>query len=377
MCSTFTDAKAESNGLDKIDLTTPDSILTQINLKGIFKVETFSSLPLYYQYKLIKLLPKCDQELTPQGWLNLSPTALTNEYFTKAHRHWAKQLKESKLNSDFVQKCKADLEKGKQNLDPFKVKNFEPIWNEPLNSQTCLDELIKRQQMKKLNQQNTKEQENRDLCELNLKLKRDQEDTIGNQPCGKPKPSTTPRRNSRPSNRRAKDSTCQTPTKSERPNLMNFNSNSTETSPLSVGSITVKKSVNSSPIQNWPGMQTVDQSSPSNGKIFYISSNGKLLQIQPTVQCSPQQPTAESQSDQSSSRKIDLDDRSQNSISNNISLVDYGAPVLNNSQPVQLLSNYLTVPGECEQRPLVNCTRCKAFCHPDCVHSSMLCSNCL
>ena len=363
-------------------MTASDSILTQINLKSVFNVETFSSLPLYYQYKLIKLLPKCDQELTPQGWLNLSPTALTNEYFTKAHRYWAKQLKESKLNSDFVQKCKADLEKGKQNLDPFKVKNFQPIWDEPLNSQTRLDELIKQEQLNRLNQKNTKEQENRDLCELNLKLKRDQElsgrnaagNTRNNPSCGKPKPPTTPkRRNSRPSNRRTKDSSFQTPTKSERANPMNFSS--ADTSPLSVGSITVKKSVSSSPIQNWPGMGAVDQSSPTNGKIFYISSNGKLLQIQPSVQCSPQ--TVESPSEQPSSRKrkIDLDD-SAGSL-NGLSFVNY-APVLgSSSQPVQLPTNFLTGSCECEQRPLVNCTRCKAFCHPDCVNNATLCTNCL
>ena len=348
-------------------------------------METFSSLPLYYQYKLIKLLPKCDQELTPQGWLQPSATALNNEYFTKAHRHWAKQLKESKLNSDFVQKCKADLEKGRQSLDPFKVKHFEPVWAEPLNSRTHLDEIIEREQRNRLNQKTTKDQENRNLCELNLKLKRDEEmnqklrkeqeqkaaiylSTISTD--NRPKPATTPkRRNTRPSSRRTKESTFQTPTKCDQ---MNFSSNSTETSPLSVGSITVKKGVGSSPIPNWTGF---DQS-PTNGKIFYISSNGKLLQIQPTVQ----QPT-ESTSDQTNTRKrrIDLDDSGIASLNG----ISYGTPVLggSQSQPAQLLTNFLTVPCECDQRPLVNCSRCKAFCHPDCAQSSTtlstLCSNCL
>ena len=359
----------------------------------MFNVETFSSLPLYYQYKLIKLLPKCDQELTPQGWLQPGPTALNNEYFTKAHRHWAKQLKESKLNSDFVQKCKADLERGRQNLDPFKVQHFEPVWAEPLNSRTHLDELIEREQRNRLNQKTTKDQENRNLCELNQKLKRDQElnaigSTSSNPPSGRPRPATTPkRRNTKPSSRRAKESIFQTPTKCERPNQVNFSSNSTETSPLSVGSITVKKSVGSSPIPNWTGL---DQSSPTNGKIFYISSNGKLLQIQPTAQYPPQQQPVDSAGDPNSrKRRIDLDDSAGSSL-NGIGYLDYnqqsssyGAPVLSGSQSqsVHLLTNFLTVPCECEQRPLVTCSRCKAFCHPDCVQSSTtwstLCSNCL
>ena len=352
-------------------------------------MDTFGSLPLYYQYKLIKLLPRCDQELTPQGWLNLSATALNNEYFTKAHRHWAKQLKESKLNSDFVQKCKADLEKGKQSLDPFKVKHFEPIWNEPLNSRTHLDQIIERERLSRLNQTSTKERESRNLCELNLKLKRGQElgardatgKTRGDQSAEKSKPPTTPKRRiSRPSARRARDSSFQTPIKSGRVTPISFGSNSAETSPLSVGSITVKKSV-SSPIQNWAGMSSgLDQSSPTNGKLFYISSNGKLLQIQPTVQQSPQQQTAEPPGNQPTAsnlnkRKIDLDDSSLNGIN----FMDYNSAVLGGGQsyPVQLLSNFLRVPCECEQRPLVNCTRCKAFCHPDCVNSATLCSNCL
>lgn len=352
----------------------------------MFNVETFRSLPFYYQYKLIKLLPKCDQKLTPQGWLNLSPTALNNEYFTKAHRHWAKQLKESKLNSDFVQKCKADLERGKQNLDPFKVKHFEPIWNEPLNSRTHLDQLIEREQLSKLNQKNTKEQETRNLCELNLKLRRDQElsgrsaagvsETRGDQSCGKPKPPTNPRRySSRPSNRRAKESNLQTPTKSERTNPINFCSNSAKTSPLSVGSITVKKSVNSSPIPNWTGLE----SSPTNGKIFYISSNGKILQI-PTVQYpqqQQQQPVESSSVSNLRKRKIDLDD-SAGSL-NGVNFMDFNQSILGSSQPhpVQLLTDFLTVPCDCEQRPLVNCSRCRAFCHPDCLNNTTLCNNCL
>jgi len=43
-----------------IDLETPRSILTQVNLRAILNKHTFSLLPPLYQYKLIQLLPEVD-----------------------------------------------------------------------------------------------------------------------------------------------------------------------------------------------------------------------------------------------------------------------------------------------------------------------------
>lgn len=43
-----------------IDLETPHSVLTQVNLRAILKPETFSMLPSLYQYKLFQLLPEVD-----------------------------------------------------------------------------------------------------------------------------------------------------------------------------------------------------------------------------------------------------------------------------------------------------------------------------
>jgi hypothetical protein len=114
---------------DKIDISTSDSILTHVsNPRMLLNPSTFSSLPLYYQYKLTKALPTCDQSLTEQGWIKPSSSALSNEFFTKAVSEWMESLKEGKLTQEVINKKKQDMERERSRLDPWKVKHFEPIW---------------------------------------------------------------------------------------------------------------------------------------------------------------------------------------------------------------------------------------------------------
>lgn len=76
--------------------------------------ETLQKLPCYLQYKLITLLPKCDQNINGDGSLTyvqslknvlimiycqffshrLSDEAFTNEFFTKACEEWRNKLAE-------------------------------------------------------------------------------------------------------------------------------------------------------------------------------------------------------------------------------------------------------------------------------------------
>ncbi|CAG2164111.1 unnamed protein product [Oppiella nova] len=119
----------------RVDLTSPDSILVHTNLRALLNRHTFMSLPLYYQYKLVQLLPKFDQVVTPDGWIKPSSSALSNEFFAKSCQSWLERLSDSKLTQESIQRRKVDVEKEKSKLDPFKVKNFEPIWGQPLESQ--------------------------------------------------------------------------------------------------------------------------------------------------------------------------------------------------------------------------------------------------
>ena len=120
----------------RLDLTSPDSILVHTNLRSLLNRQTFLSLPLYYQYKLVQLLPKFDQVVTADGWIKPSSSALSNEFFAKSCQSWLERLSDSKLTIESLQRRKIDVEKERCKLDPFKVKYFEPIWGQTLESQS-------------------------------------------------------------------------------------------------------------------------------------------------------------------------------------------------------------------------------------------------
>jgi len=50
-----------------IDLETPGSVLTQVNLRAILNKHTFSMLPPLYQFKLMQLLPEFDSVSGPES----------------------------------------------------------------------------------------------------------------------------------------------------------------------------------------------------------------------------------------------------------------------------------------------------------------------
>lgn len=52
-----------------VDLENPTSILVNTNLKTLINKHTFNLLPPAYQYKVIQLLPACDQLTGPENSL--------------------------------------------------------------------------------------------------------------------------------------------------------------------------------------------------------------------------------------------------------------------------------------------------------------------
>ncbi|XP_075213071.1 transcriptional regulator additional sex combs [Lycorma delicatula] len=114
-----------------IDLETPDSILVNTNLRSLLNKHTFSSLPPLYQYKLVQLLPHVDRSTSQSDSLfRLSASGLNNEFFARACLEWRERLSEGEFTPENQQKLKAEAEKEKSKLDPWKLKHFEPIWGE-------------------------------------------------------------------------------------------------------------------------------------------------------------------------------------------------------------------------------------------------------
>ncbi|CAL8097089.1 unnamed protein product [Orchesella dallaii] len=113
-----------------IDLETPGSILTQVNLRAILNKHTFSLLPPLYQYKLIQLLPEVDAITGPDSSVKLSSSAVNNEFFARACEEWKNKLTAGEFTPEQRQKNKLEAEKERLKLDPWKVKHFEPIWGQ-------------------------------------------------------------------------------------------------------------------------------------------------------------------------------------------------------------------------------------------------------
>jgi len=111
-----------------INLDTPDSILSQVNLRTLLNKNTFSRLPPLYQFKLMQLLPQVDLLFEESKGLRLNSTAFNNEFFAKACQEWRERLSRGDFTSEALQKGRSDLEKDRQRLDPWKAKHYEPLW---------------------------------------------------------------------------------------------------------------------------------------------------------------------------------------------------------------------------------------------------------
>ncbi|RZF44281.1 hypothetical protein LSTR_LSTR006831 [Laodelphax striatellus] len=106
-----------------IDLETPDSILASCtNLRALLNKHSFSQLPPLYQYKLVQLLPHCDRAgpAHAESVFRLSGSGLNNEFFARACQEWRERLAEGEFTPENQQKLKAEAEKEKSKLDPWK-----------------------------------------------------------------------------------------------------------------------------------------------------------------------------------------------------------------------------------------------------------------
>lgn len=111
-----------------IDLETPDSILVNTNLRALLNKHTLSMLPPLYQHKLTQLLPSVDRVLYSSGLSKIAPSGLNNEFFARACHEWRDRLSEGEFTSENQQRLRAEAEREKNRLDPWKLKHFEPIW---------------------------------------------------------------------------------------------------------------------------------------------------------------------------------------------------------------------------------------------------------
>lgn len=130
----------EMKSSKRIDINTPESILTSVSLASIINRKNFEKLPSYYQYRLTKLLPKCDQNIMPNQVITPSESSFNNEFFARALASFSYRLSEGRLTNETMAKLKREMEREKKNLDPLKVKYFEPFFKDPEEKSSLNDE---------------------------------------------------------------------------------------------------------------------------------------------------------------------------------------------------------------------------------------------
>ncbi|XP_047737060.1 serine-rich adhesin for platelets isoform X2 [Hyalella azteca] len=110
-----------------IDLETPDSILCGVNLRPTLNNHTFTLLSPEQQARLMPLMPQLDLE-NVGSVKRLASGSLNNEFFGRACESWRCRLNAGEFTHDSQMKMKAEVEKERLKLDPWKVAHFEPVW---------------------------------------------------------------------------------------------------------------------------------------------------------------------------------------------------------------------------------------------------------
>lgn len=128
---------AEIRQEGKVNLQTSDSIVASTNLRSLLTREAYESLPDYCRWRLVTLLPKVDQVVESEdGAVEPSRSAFNNEFFARFCTQYTERLSDNKLTPESLEKRKNETNREYAKLDPWKLKNFEPIWGQKLESQT-------------------------------------------------------------------------------------------------------------------------------------------------------------------------------------------------------------------------------------------------
>lgn len=114
-----------------IDVEAPESVLTHVNIHDILDMDAFDLLPPLYQYTLMLMLPSVDRPVITDstGKMTLVQESFKNAFYMRACSEWRDRLSEGEFLLDHASKNRIDAQK-KANVDPWKLKHFEPIWGD-------------------------------------------------------------------------------------------------------------------------------------------------------------------------------------------------------------------------------------------------------
>ncbi|XP_072270351.1 polycomb group protein ASXL1 isoform X3 [Pyxicephalus adspersus] len=124
-------AQVRKNKEEEIDFETPGSILVNTNLRALINVRTFNALPHNLQQQLLLLLPEVDRQVTPEGQLKMSGSALNNEFFAHACQRWRERLADGEFTPEMQLRMRQEMGKEKK-MEDWKETFFEDFYGQKL-----------------------------------------------------------------------------------------------------------------------------------------------------------------------------------------------------------------------------------------------------
>lgn len=119
----------KKNKAEEIDFETPRSILVNTNLRALINVRTFNALPHNLQQQLLLLLPDVDRQVTAEGPMRMSGSALNNEFFAHACQRWRERLAEGEFTPEAQLRMKQEMDKEKK-VEDWKEIFFEDFYGQ-------------------------------------------------------------------------------------------------------------------------------------------------------------------------------------------------------------------------------------------------------
>ncbi|XP_018411876.1 PREDICTED: putative Polycomb group protein ASXL1 [Nanorana parkeri] len=123
--------QVKKNKEEEIDFETPGSILVNTNLRALINVRTFNALPHNLQQQLLLLLPEVDRQVTPDGQMKMSGSALNNEFFAHACQRWRERLADGEFTPEMQLRMRQEMGKEKK-VEDWKEKFFEDFYGQKL-----------------------------------------------------------------------------------------------------------------------------------------------------------------------------------------------------------------------------------------------------
>lgn len=114
-----------------IDVKRPSSVLVDTSIRALLTNVAFSKLTPENQKILVESLPLVDRPCAPTNdkhSVDLNPSSINNEFFNRACIEWRDRLSNGEFTNEHQTKLRAEHEREKSKIDPWKARNFEGIW---------------------------------------------------------------------------------------------------------------------------------------------------------------------------------------------------------------------------------------------------------